>query len=143
MKIFIKKLRFTINNVWIIVCMTLCLSSCKEFLDVVPDSTLKLENIFSTREEAYNALAKAYSYLPTDDQHNSSSWLLGDEWVTPMQYYGNTGEFRAVNAMMGLQSVTTPILGLWSGTGGGKDLYNAIRSTNIFLEYMDMVHDMT
>jgi hypothetical protein len=120
-----------------------CPSSCSQFLDVVPDSTLKLENIFSTREEAYNALAKAYSYLPTDDQHNNSSWLLGDEWATPMYYYGNTGQFRAANVMMGLQSLTTPILGFWSGTGGGKDLYNALRSTNIFLEYIDMVNDMT
>ncbi|MDR1116060.1 MAG: RagB/SusD family nutrient uptake outer membrane protein [Tannerella sp.] len=139
----IKKLRFTSGMLWIAACMTLCISSCKEFLDVVPDSTLKLENIFSTKEEAYNALAKAYSYLPTDDQHNTSSWLMGDEWATPMYYYGNTNQFRPINIMMGLQSVTTPIIGSWSGTGYGTDLYNAIRSTNIFLEYMDMVHDMT
>jgi hypothetical protein len=153
MKIFIKKMRFTINNMWILIFMVLCISSCKEFLDVVPDSTLKLENVFSTREEAYNALAKAYSYLPTDDQFHTSSWLLGDEWVTPMSYNDNMAACRAIHIMKGLQSEVksppeiniTPILGLWSGTGGGKDLYDAIRSTNIFLEYMsrdDMVQDM-
>ncbi|MDR3245086.1 MAG: RagB/SusD family nutrient uptake outer membrane protein [Prevotellaceae bacterium] len=139
--LLIKKLKSAVNGLLILACMAL-MSSCGDFLDVVPDSTLKLENIFSTKEEAYNALAKAYSYLPRDDQFDVSSWLMGDEWVTPMTYYGNTDKFRSINIMMGLQSGTTPILGLWSGTGGGKDLYNAIRSTNIFLEYMDLVKDM-
>jgi len=144
--LLIKKLKSAINSLWILVCMAciaLIMPSCGDFLDVVPDSTLKLENIFSTREEAYNALAKVYSYLPQDDQHVGTSWLLGDEWVTPMVYYNNTDWFKAINIMMGIQSGTTPILGLWSGTGGGKDLYEAIRATNVFLEYMDLVKDMT
>jgi hypothetical protein len=119
------------------------MTSCKDFLDVVPDSTLKLEDIFSTKEEAYNALAKAYSYLPFDDRQNNSSWLMGDEWITPIAYSYTSNRYSGAQIMMGLQSETTPLLGLWSGTGLGKDLYEAIRSTNIFLEYMDLVHDMT
>jgi hypothetical protein len=104
---------------------------------------MKLEDIFSTREEAYNALAKAYSYLPRDDQQNNSSWLLGDEWITPIAYSYTENRYVAAQIMMGQQSVTKPLLGLWSGTGLGKDMYDAIRSTNIFLEYMDLVNDMT
>jgi hypothetical protein len=104
---------------------------------------MKLENIFSTREEAYNALAKVYSFLPLDNQQDNSTWLLGDEWITPIAYTYNDNRYSGAQIMMGLQSVTKPLLGFWSGTGLGKDLYDGIRSTNIFLEYADMIYDMT
>jgi hypothetical protein len=45
--------------------------------------------------------------------------------------------------MQGLQNTNNPLLGHWTGSGGGRPLYQGIRSANIFLEYIDMVEDMT
>ncbi|MGE8241775.1 MAG: hypothetical protein ACN6PD_03625, partial [Sphingobacterium sp.] len=84
------------------------LGSCSKYLDVVPDNTLKLEDIFNIKVEAYNALAKVYSYLPNDDQTHVTSWSLGDEWLGRLDLNTNTGNLRAIRIMRGLQSQTSP-----------------------------------
>ncbi|RKE57511.1 RagB/SusD family nutrient uptake outer membrane protein [Sphingobacterium detergens] len=119
------------------------LGSCSKYLDVVPDNTLKLEDIFNIKVEAYNALAKVYSYLPNDDQTHVTSWSLGDEWLGRLDLNTNTGNLRAIRIMRGLQSQTSPQLGLWSGTEGGKPLYQGIRQCEVFLANIDKVRDMT
>ncbi|MBN8788023.1 MAG: RagB/SusD family nutrient uptake outer membrane protein, partial [Terrimonas sp.] len=127
----------------IIIGLAAVFSSCKKYLDVVPDNTLKLENIFDLKKDAWNALAAAYSYIPQDDQTHVTTWTLGDEWVGRLDLNDNAGNLRAMRIMRGLQSVTSPQLGLWSGTEGGKALYQGIRQTDIFLANIDKVRDMS
>ncbi|PVD51818.1 RagB/SusD family nutrient uptake outer membrane protein [Terrimonas sp.] len=127
----------------IIIGLAAVFSSCKKYLDVVPDNTLKLENIFDLKKDAWNALAAAYSYIPQDDQTHITTWTLGDEWVGRLDLNDNAGNLRAMRIMRGLQSVTSPQLGLWSGTEGGKALYQGIRQTDIFLANIDKVRDMS
>jgi hypothetical protein len=127
----------------IVLLFIVLLPSCGDYLDVVPDNTLKLENIYSSREQALNALAKIYSYMPRDKDYNSNTWLLGDEWMHQPRYDTDAGVFRAIRIMRGLQSGTTPILGTWSGTDSGRPLYEAIRQTNVFLAYIGLVKDMS
>jgi hypothetical protein len=131
-----------INTVFLLAAMLWNLS-CGSYLDIVPDNTVTLEDYFSRREMAWNSLAKVYSYLPADPNTHSSSWLLGDEWVATL-VWNMVGEdyFRATKIMRGLQNEENPLLGLWSGTLGGKALYAGIRNADIFLEYIDMVEDM-
>ena len=117
--------------------------SCNEYLDVVPDNTLKLENLFNLKEDAWNALAKVYSYLPADDQTHVTTWTLGDEWLGRLDLNDVTGNLRAIRIMRGLQSANSPQLGLWSGTQGAKPLYEALRQTDVFLANIDNVRDMT
>jgi hypothetical protein len=45
--------------------------------------------------------------------------------------------------MRGLQSQTSPQLGTWSGTQGGKPLYEGIRQTDVFLQNIGKVRDMS
>src|SRR3546814_17774151 len=90
-------------------------TSCNEYLNVVPDNTLKLENLFDLKEDAWNALAKVYSYLPADDQTHVTTWTLGDEWIGRLDLNDVTGNMRAIRIMRGLQSETSHQLGLWSG----------------------------
>ncbi|HEY9560313.1 MAG TPA: RagB/SusD family nutrient uptake outer membrane protein [Anseongella sp.] len=118
-------------------------TSCNEYLNVVPDNTLKLENLFDLKEDAWNALAKVYSYLPADDQTHVTTWTLGDEWIGRLDLNDVTGNLRAIRIMRGLQSETSPQLGLWSGTQGGKRMYEALRQTDVFLANIDNVRDMT
>jgi len=129
-------------NFWIgMVTVLIVASSCSKYLDVVPDNTMKLENIFSTKEEAFNGLAKTYSYLPNDHMTNESMVLLGDETVgrIDMDYQQNNGVMRGERIMRGLQTTGSPLLGTWSGTGAGKNYYRALRACNVFLDYLDGV----
>ncbi|GHT22962.1 starch-binding protein [Bacteroidia bacterium] len=119
------------------------LPSCSNYLDIVPDKTITMDNLFSIREEAYNALARAYSYMPHDEA-SSSTWLLGDEWVNAQADNTSiTNIYKGIHIMRGLQNAGNPILGTWSGTNAGSDLYEGINICNIFLGRIDGVHDMT
>lgn len=119
--------------------------SCSKYLDVVPDNVLKLENIYATKDDAYNALAKIYSYLPHDYATHETTWSLGDEYIgrTDEAVINNTSNLRSERIMRGLQVTGTPILGTWSGTNGGRPLYEAIRTCNVFLEYIGGTRNMT
>lgn len=123
--------------------LCLALSSCTKYLDVVPDNTLRLENIFDLKEDAWNALAKVYSYMPTDDKVHNTTWTLGDEWVGRLDLNNNTSHLRAIRIMRGLQTASSPQLGMWSGTQGGKPLYQGIRQADVFLENIWRVRDMS
>jgi hypothetical protein len=120
----------------------ICICSCSDYLNVVPDNTLTLDNIFAVKEEAWNALSKIYSYLPPIHDTHNTTWTLGDEFVGRLDYDANSGQLRAIRIMRGLQSVTSPQLGSWSGTAGGRKLYEAIRQTNVFIDNVDKVADM-
>lgn len=116
--------------------------SCTKFLDVVPDNTLRLENIFDLKEDAYNALAKVYSYMPQDDKTHITTWTLGDEWIGRLDLNDVESNLRSIRIMRGLQSQTSPQLGIWSGTQGAKPLYQGIRQADVFLANIDRVRDM-
>jgi hypothetical protein len=92
---------------------------------------------------AWNTLAKVYSYLPDDPSTHNSTWLMGDEWVgqSGMDYADK--QVYGTKIMSGQQNNDSPMLGFWSGTGGGKALYQGIRSAEIFLQYIDMVENMS
>lgn len=129
-------------NITVSVFLLIAVVSCKKYLDVVPDNTLKLEDIFDTKTDAWNALAKTYNYIPRDDNTHLTTWTLGDEWLGRLDLNNNTSQLRAMRIMRGLQSMTSPQLGFWSGTEGGKPLYQAIRQTDVFLANIDKVRDM-
>jgi hypothetical protein len=117
--------------------------SCREYLDIVPDNTITLEDYFSRREMALNTLSKVYSYLPSDQDPHSTSWILGDEYVGRLDYNTDGGLLRGIRIMRGLQNSQDPLLGLWGGNNGGKALYSGIRSANTFLQYIDLAEDMS
>ncbi|GAP73160.1 RagB/SusD domain-containing protein [Candidatus Symbiothrix dinenymphae] len=117
------------------------LPSCSDYLDVVPDKSMTLENLFIAREDAYNALARSYSYLPHEEAF-SSSWLLGDEWVNGAYFNGDYSIYQGILIMRRLQNAGNPMLGTWSGTGLGNDLYEGINVCNLFIDRIDVVHDM-
>ena len=127
----------------IIVVIIAMLASCSKYLDVVPENTMTIEHIFNTKAEAYNALSKIYSYLPSDHLALPSGWLLGDEYVYMLDSNTEMWQVQGIRIMRGLQSATIPMLGNWSGTGGGKRFYEAIRQCNVFLDHVDRINDMS
>ncbi len=135
MKIFKKLL--------IVLCIITSVQSCSDYLNVVPDNTLTLEDLFKTQEEAWDALAKVYHYLPRIQRTHESLWIAGDEWLGRLDLDENTGNLRGTRIMRGLQSASSPVLGSWSGNNGGRPYYIAIRQANVFLENIDKVPDLS
>lgn len=126
----------------ILTALALCASSCRDYLEIVPDNTVTLDDHFGRKETVLMAMAKVYSYLPADPVAHRSSWLLGDEWMGRIDLEDVDYALMGMRIMRGLQNSSTPLLGHWSGTGGGMYLYRGIRSANTFLDYVDMVEDM-
>ena len=79
--------------------------SCN-FLDVVPDNELTLDQIFFSKESAYNGLAKIYYYLPSDFHIDQSTWLLGDDFASRIDqdHLEERNRERAITIMRGEQS---------------------------------------
>ncbi|HWK59038.1 MAG TPA: RagB/SusD family nutrient uptake outer membrane protein [Parapedobacter sp.] len=140
-----KKLNSMIRkSIWIFFAayLSVLMGSCSDFLEVVPDNTVTMEDIFSTKEQAWNALSKVYHSLPLINSHLTGEYALGDEYRV---YLENQINNRALADVInrGNQSVDNPLLGLWSGTGGVQSLYQGIFDTNLFMANIDAVGDMS
>lgn len=123
-------------------CACSVFTSC-DYLNVVPDAEMSLDDIYRSRLSALQGLAKMYTYLPEDHITHNSTWLLGDEFVGRPDMIGNN-QLRGTRIMRGFQSPSNSQtqLGLWSGVGGSKCMYEGIRTCNIFLSYLDGIPDI-
>ncbi|TCC99797.1 RagB/SusD family nutrient uptake outer membrane protein [Pedobacter psychroterrae] len=120
-----------------IVLLTVC-SSCKKYLDIVPDNIPTIENAFTMRISAERFLFTCYAYMPLQSSLTANpAFTAGDEfWLH--NDYSTTGYSIA----RGFQNVLDPYLNYWQGSQGGKDLYQGIRDCNIFLENVGTVPDL-
>jgi hypothetical protein len=133
------------KNIYLLLVIALMsVMSCNKYLDVVPDQVTKVEDMFTTKTDALDALAKIYWYLPVLDNINESPFLLGDEYVCSRPDFDNdVNRMAAQRIMRDLQSSNTPLLGLWEGTGGSRSLYVGIRHCDLVLRHVDLVYDMS
>lgn len=122
--------------------LTIALSGCSKFLDIVPDKTQEIELLFQRKDAAYTALATCYHYLPQQDGVYSTHAFASDELTTPIQQ-----ETPGVELMRGKQSASDPLLAYWSGyQANGRNqesLYKGIRDCNTFIENIHLVQDMS
>ncbi|MES2773113.1 MAG: RagB/SusD family nutrient uptake outer membrane protein [Bacteroidota bacterium] len=117
-------------------------SSCKKYLDVVPDNISTIDNAFKLRVEAEKYLFTCYSYMPRNgDGWFNAALTTGDEIWYP-QAEQNTWH-PAFRIAQGQQNVSDPLFNEWQGNLKGGDgrfnylrIWNAIRNCNIFLENM-------
>ncbi|MGB2128174.1 MAG: RagB/SusD family nutrient uptake outer membrane protein [Flavicella sp.] len=123
------------------ICSSSLFTSCEDYLDIVPDGTQELRLLFNRKETAYNALANSYSYLPQNDGTYASYVLASDEVAVPVPK-----ESDAIKMMKGQQSVSSPLMGYWSGFGAGGrgqgSVWEGIRSCNTLIDNIDLVVDM-
>lgn len=122
--------------------LTIALSGCSKFLDIVPDKTQEIELLFQRKDAAYTALATCYHYLPQQDGVYSTHAFASDELTTPIQQ-----ETPGVELMRGKQSTSNPLLAYWSGYQANgrsqESLYKGIRDCNTFIENIHLVQDMS
>ncbi len=112
--------------------------SCNKFIDVVPDNVATIDFAFRLRSQAEKALFTCYSYLPNyGSEDGNVGFLGGDEIWTPPNYNSNAKQIA-----LGNQKVVEPYMTFWTGSNGGKDLYEGIRQCNIFLDNIHKVPNM-
>lgn len=113
------------------------MTACKKYLDIVPDNVATIDNAFTLRSTAKKYLYTCYSYLPFPGSvDNSPSFLRGELWA--LGYYKST----STNFQRDAQNVVEPYFNFWEGRAGGRDLFEAIRDCNIFLENIGKVPDL-
>jgi hypothetical protein len=123
----------------IVVFLTLAASSCKKYLDIVPDNVATIDNAFTLRNEAEKYLFTCYSFLPKDGNPLLNvGYMSGDEvWTSLDEREFISNGWRSAR---GGQNAAEPLLDAWNGRYGGGGpgdnygLFKAIRNCNIFLE---------
>ncbi|MCR8560140.1 RagB/SusD family nutrient uptake outer membrane protein [Mucilaginibacter sp. BJC16-A38] len=107
------------------------LSSCKKFLDVVPDNVATIDNAFTMRTQAMKFLFTCYSFMPRNGQLGDDPAMVGGDelWEIPER-----GAY--LDMAKGFQSKVGPLGDRWAS------MYQAIRDCNIFLENIGKVPDM-
>ena len=115
------------------VCLLIA-TSCSNGLDIVPDNVATIDHAFANTVEAEKYLFTCYNYLPNNGSIDGNVGLLaGDElWIPNFRNY-----FRAAAWTMiarGQQNSGEPAVNYWDGMNEGKDLFEALRHCNIFLE---------
>lgn len=131
------------KNFWLVV-MLLSLSSCTDYLDIVPDNIATIDDAFDDVNSAERYLFTCYSWMPNlSDLEANPTFYGGDEayrnLIFPSGAFGNGYKFDAQAIAIGNQNALTPIADYWSGANGGINLHRGIRDCNTFLENIDQV----
>lgn len=119
--------------------VSVTLSSCKKYLDIIPDNVPTIDHAFAMRSEAEKYLYTCYSYMPTDGGMASDPAMLGGDelWTNdlPLSYRFSHTMFNIAN---GRQTTVSP-----AGEAIWVDLYKGLRDCNIFLENIVKVKDIS
>lgn len=113
-------------------------SSCRDYLDIVPDNIQTIDSAFTMKARAEEYLFTVYSYLPNEGNlHSNPAISSGDEFWFPQSASIDGWEPAKNN-----QNVVEPYLNYWDGRESAKPLFEGIRTCNIFLENIGKVPDL-
>ena len=130
------------NKLLIIILIATVTTSCKKYLDVVPDNIATIDHAFNMKQQAEKFLFTCYSYMPRHSamsgSTNENPALSGADELWFHDYYQPYGW----NIARGFQNVVNPYNNYWQGNTGGKDLYQGISDCNIFLENIGRTPDI-
>lgn len=116
----------------------LTFSSCQKYLDVIPDNVATIENAFTMRNVAERYLFTCYSWMPYHNSLANNPAFYGAQELWPIPSDNGT----SLGIPKGLQNVQSPILNYWDGWNGGRNMFQALRDCNIFLENVNKVPDL-
>ena len=122
---------------------SLSLGSCNNYLDIIPDNIATIDNAFTMRTEAEKFLFTCYSYRPAIGTKEDPGMFGGDEIVVT-NYFRESGSYQSGwYVSRGMQRSSDPYFNYWNGQQQARDMYQALRDCNIFLENVQKVPDMT
>lgn len=121
--------RYKINK-WIVAFVAAAsLTSCTDFLDVVPDNVATLDYAFRDKNGAFKYLATCYSALPSPASWSSNPGFAGSD------EYWHYSDCISSSWKLTSQNVDDPLINEWSG----GNCYKGIRYCNTFLENIGKV----
>jgi hypothetical protein len=119
-------------------------NTCSDYLNIVPDNVPNLQHAFSNREMSERFLFSCYSFLPNiTDQYNYPAILNSNDELDASTYLVNHFQVTSAGIISrGGQNSNNPQQNFWSGGNGGRNLFQAIRQCNIFLEEIHKPQDL-
>lgn len=127
------------NKIFIILSILLFTTvGCDDFLDVVPDNVATIDHAFKDRTTTQRYLATCYRHMPTLGHPTGDPALLGSDewWAVEDAYYGT---WYGLRLRKGLQNSNSPLMNCWDGANQAKDMFQALRDCNVFLENINKV----
>lgn len=108
-------------------------SSCKKYLDQVPDDVLTIEDIFKSKRNTDNFLANVYWSLPNEFRQRFTGNQNSGPWTGASDESKYTWSFNYTNNMT---------MGAWSSTDDNirdywGNYYKAIRNASYFIQNID------
>ena len=122
---------------------SLSLGSCNNYLDIIPDNIATIDNAFTMRTEAEKFLFTCYSYRPAIGTKEDPAMFGGDEIVVTNYFRESASYQSGWYVSRGMQRSSDPYFNYWNGQQQARDMYQALRDCNIFLENIQKVPDMT
>ncbi|MDR2039387.1 MAG: RagB/SusD family nutrient uptake outer membrane protein [Bacteroidales bacterium] len=138
-------MKYLIRNIWIF-SVIMSITACDKFLDVIPDDTPTLDHAFSNRAAMEKFLFSCYSYLPDPtNPYYYPAYLDSNDEFYPRGGESNTHTVSTPSIIIrrGEQNSNDPIQDYWMGKNGGKSMFQALRTCNIFLENAHAPKDIT
>jgi hypothetical protein len=123
-------------------------SSCKKYLNVVPDDVATLESAFSNANETEAYLFGCYATLQSmaDVRDNpgftTSGEIIYPNNLTDQTVLGGAGGDAGFQLLHGTQNSTNPIFNYWDGYNMGQNLWQAIRRCNTLLDNINIPLDL-
>lgn len=117
----------------------ICLSSCKKYLNVVPDNVPTLDYAFRTSEVAKKALFTCYSFVPQGANLRGNPALLGGDELWIPEHANSSIVFDLGwywKIARGQQNIVKPVDNPWSWDD--PLFFVAIRHCNTFLDNIGM-----
>ncbi len=112
-----------------ILCFSICMGSCSDYLDQVPEETLSEDDLFKSKDDVIKVLTQVYSYHYSTIEFTSNVGLAADEadynWSSYAPYYKDLGQY----------SQSSLIYDHWAS------FYEQIRMAIYFLNRIDECQD--
>jgi len=124
------------------------LSSCKKYLDVVPDDVATLESSFANANETEAYLFGCYSAMQNlADVRRNAGFTTSGEIIFPFPLQdqttlGGQGGDAGFQILRGTQNSANPVLNYWDGYNMGVDLWQPIRRCNTLIDNIDLPKDL-
>lgn len=124
------------------------LSSCKKYLDVVPDNVATLESSFVNANETQAYLFGCYSSLQNlSDVRRNAGFTTSGEIIFPFPLQdqtilGGPNGDAGFQILRGTQNSANPILNYWDGYNMGLNLWQSIRRCNTLIDNINIPRDL-
>ena len=122
------------------------LSSCN-YLDVVPDGTPTLDDIFSSSLQTERFLFNLYNYMPNTGSYFTPEFFAGGDMISGTN--GQTRWYQYKSILYDEENANNTYFGFWDATSSSPtgrsnyDLYKGIRYAYTLIENIDRVPNMS